>query len=112
MENYSDLDASSKSEYESSEWSAAGSDYDEDEPRQDLEPELSELHHEYESDLWSPEAQLQAQFNATQLAQLHADIHARAQLPIPTYEKLPRSWTIQPFDVRALPKDVIGALWS
>jgi hypothetical protein len=37
------------------------------------------------------EAQLQAQFNAAQLAQLHADIKARAQLPIPTYEKLPRS---------------------
>jgi hypothetical protein len=38
-----------------------------------------------------------------QLAQLHADIKARAELPDLTYKKLPRSWPTRPFDVRILP---------
>jgi hypothetical protein len=48
MENYSDSDTSLESEYESSQGSAAGSDCDEDELSQNLEPELSEIHEEYE----------------------------------------------------------------
>ena len=44
MENYSDSDTSSESEYDSSEGSAAVSDCDEDEPSQDLEPESSEYY--------------------------------------------------------------------
>ena len=73
MENYSDSDTSSESEYESSQGSAAGSDFDEDESSQDLEPGLSENHNDA---LWNLEAQLQAQLDAVQLAQLHADIKA------------------------------------
>src|SRR5271169_4160723 len=52
------------------------------------------------------EAQLQAQHNATLLAQLHADIKAQAQLPDPTYQKLPQSWPTRPFDVQILPNYV------
>ena len=103
MEVYSDLDTSSESEYESNHESTAGSDCDEDKPRQSLEPELSEFYDKYKNNPWTPEAQLQAQLDTIQLAQLHADIKARAELPIPTYEKLPRSWPSRPFDVRILP---------
>jgi hypothetical protein len=110
MENCSDSDTSSESEYESDQGSAADSDCDEDERSQDLEPELSEFHDKYENSLWNPEAQLHtqlhAQLHAVQLAQLHADIKARAQLPDPTYPKLLRSWPTRPFDVRILPDDV------
>jgi Transposase IS4 len=49
------------------------------------------------------QAQLQAQSHAAKLAQLHADIKARAELPDPTYKKLSWSWPIWPFDVRILP---------
>ncbi len=42
MENYSDLDTSLGSEYDSSRGSAARSDCDEDKLSQDLEPEPSE----------------------------------------------------------------------
>jgi Transposase IS4 len=104
MEDYSDLDTSSESEYESDQESTHRSNGDIDELYENLEPELSEtIHDKYENAPWNPEAQLQAQSNATRLAQLHADIKARAQLPDPTYEKLPRSWPIRPFDVRILP---------
>jgi hypothetical protein len=111
MENYSNSDTSSESEYESSQGSAAGSDCDEDE---NLEPELSAIHDEYENAPWNPEAQLHtqlhaaqlAQLHAAQLAQLHADIKARAELPDPTYRKLLRSWPARPFDVRILPEYV------
>lgn len=103
MENYSDSDTSSGSEFESDQCSAAESDCDEDQPNQHLEPEPSEFYDEYKSDPWTPEAQLQAQLDAVQLAQLHADIKAQAELPVPTYEKLPRSWPTRPFDVRILP---------
>jgi hypothetical protein len=88
MENYSDLDTSSSSEYESSPGSAAESDCDENDLSQNLEPELSEFHDEYENALWDPEAQLHAQLDTARLIQLHADIKARAELPDPTYEKL------------------------
>ena len=82
-------------EYESNQGSTTESNCDEDEPTQNLELERSEFYNEYESTPWNLEAQLQdqlqAQLDAVQLAQLHADIKARAELPNPTYEKLPRS---------------------
>jgi trehalose-6-phosphate synthase len=76
MENCSDSDTSSESEYESSQGSAVGSDCDENELSQDLEPERNEINDEYRDALWNPEAQLHAQLDAAQLAQLHADIKA------------------------------------
>lgn len=91
MENHSDLDTSSESEYNSGGGSAAVSDCDEDEPSQDqdLEPEASEYYDEYRNTLWNLDAQIQAQLDDTQLAQLHADIKARAEIPVnPTYPKL------------------------
>jgi hypothetical protein len=103
MEDYSNSDTSSESEYGSSQGSIVGSDCDKDEQSQDLEPEPSEFYDEYENALWNPDAQLQAQYNATLLAQLHSDIKARAELPDPTYEKLSRSWPTRLFDVRILP---------
>ena len=103
MEDYSDSDTSSESGYESSQGSKAESDCDEDELSQDLEPELSETYDEYKDAPWNPAAQLQAQLHAAQLAQLHADIKARAELPDPTYKKLSWSWPSRPFDIRILP---------
>jgi hypothetical protein len=101
MEEYSNSDTSSESEYESDQGSAPGSDCDEDE---NVEPELSELIYEkFNNAPWNAQAQLQAQSNTTRLAQLHTDIKARAELPYPTYQKLPRSWPPRPFDVRILP---------
>jgi hypothetical protein len=100
MESYSDSDTSSESDYESSQGSSPSSDYDEDEPYENLEPELSEpIDEEYNNAPWNPEAQL----NATRLAQLHNDIKASAKLPVPLYSKLPRTWPARPFDVRILP---------
>jgi hypothetical protein len=93
MEDYSDLDTSSESEYESDQESASASasDCDTDE-NENLEPEPSEIiDEEFDNAPWNPQAQLQAQLNAARLAQLHADIKARVQLPDPTYQKLPRS---------------------
>jgi Transposase IS4 len=52
------------------------------------------------------QAQLQAQLDTVRLDQLHAEIKARAELPVPTYEKLSRSWPARPFDVRILPDDI------
>ena len=49
MENYSDSDTSSESEYESSQGSVAGSNCDEDELSQNLKPELSEICNKYKS---------------------------------------------------------------
>jgi hypothetical protein len=104
IEDYSNSDTSSESEYESDQESIPGSDSDTDELPENLEPELSEIiHDEYKNAPWNPEAQLQAQLNTARLAQLHADIKARAQLPDPTFQKLPRSWPTRPFDVRILP---------
>src|SRR6266487_4769122 len=104
MEDYSDSDTSSESEYNSDQMSITGSDYDEDEPTENLEPELSEtIYKEYNNCAWNPQAQLQAQLNATCLAQLHAEIKARAQLPDLTYQKLLCSWLARPFDIQILP---------
>jgi hypothetical protein len=90
--DYSDSDTSSESEYESDQESTPGSDYDTNELYENLEPELSEtIHDEYKNAPWNPDAQLKAQFNTARLAQLHANIKARAQLPDPTYQKLHRS---------------------
>ena len=101
MEDYSDSDVSLESEYESNQESTPGSDCDTED--ENLEPELSETtHDEYENAPWNPEAQLQAQLNTARLAQLHADIKARATLPNPTYQKLPRDWPPQLFDIRIL----------
>ena len=66
MENYSDLDTSSKSEYNSSRGSTAVLDCDEDELRLELEP--SEDYNEYRNALWNPDAQIQAQLNDAKLA--------------------------------------------
>jgi hypothetical protein len=91
MDNYSDSDTSLESEYKSNQGSAAGSGCDEDEPSQDLKPDLSEFYNEYKSTLWNLEGQLQAQLDTVQLTQLYADIKAWAELLDPTYEKLPWS---------------------
>ena len=104
MENYSDLDTSSESEYDSSKDFTAVSDCGEDEPSQDLEPEPSENYNEYRNTLQNPDTQIQAQLDDAKLAQLHAEIKARAKIPRnPTYSKLFQSWLIRPFDVRILP---------
>jgi hypothetical protein len=107
METYSDLDTSSESEYDSGGGSAAVSECDKNElcQDQDLEPEPSEGYdEEYNNTLWNPDAQIQAQLDAAQLAQLHAEIKARAEIPVdPTYPKLFRSWPFRPFDVCILP---------
>jgi hypothetical protein len=111
MENYSDSDTSSESEYNSSGGSAAVSDCDEDENQdqdqdqdQDLEPEPSEYYDEYRNIPWNPDAQIQAQLDDAQLAQLYTEIKARAEIPVnPTYSKLFRTWPPRPFDVRILP---------
>jgi len=65
MENYSDSDTSSESEFDSINGSIADSDDDES---QDLEPERSEYYDEYENHPWNPDAQIQAQLTARQLA--------------------------------------------
>jgi hypothetical protein len=85
MVSLSDLDTSSKSEYDSSQDST--SEIDEDSDDETLEPER---------DAWDPTTQLHA-------AQLHAKIKAQAELLIPTYPKLPRRWPFRLFDVRTLP---------
>jgi len=103
MEAYSDSDASSESEYESSQGSAPSSDCDEDDPTENLEPQLSEnIYEEFDNAPWNPQAQL----DTTRLAQLHNDIKAQVQLPDPTYPKLLRTWPARLFDVRTLPDHV------
>jgi hypothetical protein len=103
MEYYSASGTSSESEYEASQGSAARSDFDED---QDLDLELGEIYDEYNNAVWNPEAKLQAQLHTLQIAQLHADIKAQAELPVLTHKKLSRSWPTRPFDVRILPDHV------
>jgi hypothetical protein len=51
MENYSDSDTSSESEYDSDQGSKARPDCDDNELSQNLEPEYSEFHDEYENTL-------------------------------------------------------------
>jgi hypothetical protein len=111
MENYSDSDTSSESEFDSIRGSVAESDDDESQDQdqdqdQDLEPEPSEYCDKYRNVPWNPDAQIATQLDAAQLAQLHADIKAQAELPDPTYKKLPQSWPIQPFDVQILPDHI------
>jgi hypothetical protein len=104
MDSHSDLDTSSESDYESDHSSILESDHEEDENLElELEPQPSEpVTEEYSNNPWTPQAQL----DTLRLAQLHHDIKASAQLPIPTYQKLPRSWPARPFDVRTLPNYV------
>ena len=104
MENPSDSDTSSESEYNSGEGFAAVSDCDEDEPSQDLEPEPSEYYNEYMNTAWNPDTQIKAQLDATQLAQLHAEIKAWAEIPADSiYSKLLRFWPFRLFDICILP---------
>ena len=97
MASCSDLDTTSESEYDSSLDSAS----EIDENCENLEPER-----DAEDETWNPTAQLHAQLYASQLAQLHADIKARAELPVPSYPKLSRRWPFRLFDVRTLPDSV------
>jgi hypothetical protein len=57
MENYSDSDSSSESEFDGVNEPFAGSDDDES---QDLEREPSEYYDEHENTPWNPDAQIQA----------------------------------------------------
>jgi hypothetical protein len=50
------------------------------------------------------------ELHARQLAQLDAEIKAQAELPIPTYPKLPRRWPFRLFDVRTLPDYVCSPI--
>jgi hypothetical protein len=53
---------------------------------------------------WNPDTQIQAQLDDAQLAQLHTEIKAQAEIPVnPIYLKLFRSWPPRPFDVCILP---------
>jgi hypothetical protein len=79
------------------------SDLDEAEHQADVEPERDGHCDEYENKPWNPEAQIHAQLTARQLAELHAEIKARAETPEPAYPKLPWSWPFRPFDIRILP---------
>jgi hypothetical protein len=109
MENYSDSDASSESEFDPISGSFAESDDDksQDPESQDLEPEPSEYYNEYMNAPWNPDTQFATQLDTAQLHQLHAEIKAQAETPDPPYPKLPRSWPFQPFDVRILPDYVV-----
>jgi hypothetical protein len=107
IEDYSDSDTFSESEYKSDQESTPGSDGYTDELYQNLEPELSEtIYDKFENALWSPEAQLQVQFNTTCLAQLYAYIKACTTISDSIYQKLSRSWPVRPFDVQIVPNYV------
>jgi hypothetical protein len=106
MSLYSNSDTSSESEYDLDQDSI--SEIDEDSDNEALEPERDAPDlEEFKNAPWDPTAQLQAtqldQLYAKQLAELHADIKARAELPVPPYIKLPRRWPFRRFDVRILP---------
>jgi len=70
------------------------SEMDEDSDDETLEPKRDAP--DFENAPWDPTAQLHAtqlhanELHTRQLAQLHAEIKAQAELPIPTYPKLPR----------------------
>ena len=94
MASLSDLDTSSESEYDSGQDST--SEMDEDSDNETLEPKRDAPNSEdFKNAPWDPTAQLHAtqlhagELHARQLGQLHAKIKARAELPIPTYPKLP-----------------------
>jgi hypothetical protein len=102
---YSDSDASLESECETNQESPHASDCDTEECPENLELGLGEMNDdddEYRKAPWNPNAQLRAHFNTAQLAQLHADIKARATLLDPTYQKLQQLWASRSFDVRIL----------
>jgi hypothetical protein len=88
MASLSDLDTLSESEYDSSQDSTSEIDEDSNDDNETLKPERNAP--------WDPTAQLHAaqlhanELHARQLAQLHAKIKAQAELPIPTYLKLPQ----------------------
>ena len=92
MEFHSDSDSNSELDYNSDLESTTGSDEEEVDELNNLEPEPSvRSHNEYECH-WTSEDQLKAQINAACLRQLQADIQARAQVPTtPAYQKLPRA---------------------
>jgi hypothetical protein len=105
MASLSDLDTSSESEYDSGQDST--SEIDEDSDNETFEPEHNTPNLEdFENAPWDPTAQL----HARQLAQLHAKIKAWAELPIPTYPKLPRHWPFRLFDVQTLPDYVCSPI--
>ena len=85
MESNSDSDTSSELDYESDQGSTPGSDNDKEE---NLEPELSEpITEKFSNAPWTPQTRL----DTICLVQLHSDIKASAQLPIPTYPQLLQS---------------------
>ena len=93
MSLYSNLDTSSELEYDLDQDSI--SKIDEDSNNEALEPERDAPDlEEFKNAPWDPTAQLKAtqldQLYARQLAELHANIKARAKLPVPPYIKLPR----------------------
>src|SRR6266576_1120755 len=105
MESYSDSDTSSESEYSSD--LQPDNEPDDDDPIEDVQPERSMPTNDdkYET-FWTPADQLRAQIDSACLSQLHADIKARATIPDPAYQKLPRAWPPRPFDVRTLPNSI------
>jgi hypothetical protein len=109
MESYSDSDTSSESEYSSDLQpdNQPDNEPDDDDPIEDVQPERSMPtdDDEYET-FWTPADQLRAQIDSACLNQLHADIKARATIPDPAYQKLPRAWPPRPFDVRTLPNSI------
>jgi hypothetical protein len=92
MEEYSDSDTPSESEYEPDEDLATGPNLEEVEPDEDVEPELSAPNHDEYKTFWTPADQLKAQIDATYLQQLHTKIKAHAKIPDPNYRKLPQVW--------------------
>ena len=96
IDTYSDSDTSSESDYDSDQASLPNHKREEDNLDEGFELEPSEEYDDIQS-------KLKAQLDSTLLAELHSNIKSRAELPIPTYQKLPRSWPARPFDVRILP---------
>jgi hypothetical protein len=80
MECNSDSDSNSESDYHPDNESATEFDEEEVDQPCNLEPELSAP--------TDTKDQLKAQINSARLAQLHAEIKARAQVPTPIYQKL------------------------
>jgi hypothetical protein len=60
----------------------------------------------------TPIEQLNAQIYRDKLAQLHAEIKARAQTPTkPGYQKLHRTWPPRPLIVQSLPDTVVDPIY-
>src|SRR2546423_8673060 len=109
--SFSNSDTLSESEYNSGQDSISEIDKDSDKT---LEPEYN-IYKEFEDSSWNPSTQLYAtqsnQLYTSQLAQLHADIKARAELPDPLYPKLPRYWPVRLFDIRTLPDHIRSPIY-